>query len=224
MSTDLPSVERRVAVHAALADPARLRIVDALAIGDLAPSEIQKSLGVPSNLLAHHLGVLEASGLIERSRSDADRRRTYIRLAPGARALVGASTFEAPRRIVFVCTANSARSQLAAAIWTRESAIPVASAGTHPALEIVPGARDAAARRGLQLDANPPRSIDSVRAADDWIITVCDAAHEEFDGEDVAHWSVPDPVRIGTEAAFDDAYEELSERIRTLLPHLAPSH
>lgn len=223
MSNEISDLERRVAAHAALADAARLRIVDALAVGDLAPSEIGTAYGIPSNLLAHHLSVLERAGLVERSRSEADRRRTYIRLAPGARDLVGTRTIAAPRRVVFVCTANSARSQLAAALWQRESAIPVASAGTHPARTIAAGALDVAARRGLDLPATAPRSLDRVRTADDWIITVCDAAHEELDGVDAAHWAVADPVRTGSRAAYDRAYDELAARIQALLPHLAPS-
>ena len=217
------TVERRVARHAALADPVRLRIVDALAIGDLAPSEIQSAFGVTSNLLAHHLGVLEQAGIVERSRSEADRRRTYVRLAPGAGSLVGAGGIEPPRRIVFVCSANSARSQLAAALWRRDSPIPAESAGTRPARSIAVGAVEVAARRGLDLPARAPRAFDDAGAADEWVITVCDAAHEELDGLDAAHWSIPDPVRIGTPEAFDDAYDELAERIRALLPRLTPN-
>ncbi len=98
----------------------------------------------------------------------------------------------------------------------------MASAGTHPAPAIATGAVDVAARRGLPLSSAAPRGIEQVRDADDWIITVCDAAHEEFDGDVAAHWSVPDPVRVGTETAFDEAYDELAERIRALLPQLTP--
>ena len=57
---------RRVAVHAALADPARLRIIDTLVGGDASPSELSAMLSMPSNLLAHHLRVLENEGLITR--------------------------------------------------------------------------------------------------------------------------------------------------------------
>ena len=74
----------RVAKHAALADPARLRIVDLLTLGDLSPTELQAELGMPSNLLSHHLRTLEEAGLTTRHRSEADRRRSYIRLAAGA--------------------------------------------------------------------------------------------------------------------------------------------
>ena len=75
----------RAAVHAALADPARLLITDALAEGDASPSELAALLEMPSNLLTHHLGVLEQAGLVSRRRSEGDRRRTYLRLVPRAR-------------------------------------------------------------------------------------------------------------------------------------------
>lgn len=67
-------------VHAALGDPSRLAIVDQLTGSDRSPQELQELLGVPSNLLAHHLDVLAAAGLIERSRSSGDGRRRYVHL------------------------------------------------------------------------------------------------------------------------------------------------
>lgn len=49
------------------------------------------------------------------------------------------------------------------------------------------------------------------------MITVCDRAHEEVDpGDDWWHWSIPDPIEIGTAAAFDAVMGELDRRIRTL--------
>jgi len=121
-------------VHAALGDPARLRIVDLMMLGDLSPSELGERLDLPSNLLAHHLKVLESAGVLSRRRSEGDRRRTYLHLAvTGAGSLDPAEPVTAaPGRLVFVCTANSARSHLAAALWRQASRIPSASAGTHP--------------------------------------------------------------------------------------------
>ena len=58
------SVERRARVHAALGEPARLAIVDRLVPGDASPSELAAALGVASNLLAHHLRVLEQAGVV----------------------------------------------------------------------------------------------------------------------------------------------------------------
>ena len=85
MNTEQSSdLARRAAVHAALADQARLLITDTLAEGDASPSELGALLAMPSNLLAHHLHVLEQAGIITRRRSEGDRRRSYLRLVPGA--------------------------------------------------------------------------------------------------------------------------------------------
>lgn len=59
-----PDASARAARHAALGDPTRLTIVDLLALSSHSPSELQQVLEVPSNLLAHHLDVLEDPGEI----------------------------------------------------------------------------------------------------------------------------------------------------------------
>src|SRR3954452_9874184 len=109
---------RRARRHAALGDPVRLAIVDELVRSDRAPMELRDRFALESNLLAHHLDVLEAAGLIGRSRSSGDGRRRYVHLLPAALELLGPVTVPRPARVLFVCTANSARSQLAAALWT----------------------------------------------------------------------------------------------------------
>jgi protein-tyrosine-phosphatase/DNA-binding transcriptional ArsR family regulator len=216
-------LQRRAAVHAALSDPARLAVVEALVYGDASPSELQALLAIPSNLLAHHIRVLEGEGLVVRRRSEADRRRSYLRLVPSALQglLPGAARVTA--QVVFVCTANSARSQLAAALWRRASDVPVASAGTHPAPRIDPGAVAAARRHGLPLRIVRPRPVGAVLTADSLIITVCDNAHEELSDPHTLHWSVRDPGRVGTDAAYDAALEELSVRVADLAPRLTAS-
>jgi ArsR family transcriptional regulator, arsenate/arsenite/antimonite-responsive transcriptional repressor / arsenate reductase (thioredoxin) len=216
-------VRRRAAVHAALSDPARLAIVDELTIGDASPSRLSALLDMPSNLLAHHLKVLESQGIVCRAPSAGDRRRTYIRLAPESLRGLLPGTAQSARRVLFVCTANSARSHLAAALWSLASAVPSASAGTHPAARIDPGAIAAAARHGLPLSRLRPRRIDQVRAQGDLVITVCDSAHEELGDRADLHWSVPDPVRAGSDAAFDSAVGELSRRVDDLAPCLIPA-
>src|SRR5712675_3133176 len=123
---------RRAAIHAALADPARLQIADTLLAGDASPSELAALLAMPSNLLAHHLHVLEQAGVITRRRSEGDRRRTYLQLIPATLDSLAAPPARAAQRVLFVCTANSARSHLAAALWRRASSVPAVSAGTHP--------------------------------------------------------------------------------------------
>jgi protein-tyrosine-phosphatase len=215
-----PDLEQRAAVHAALADPARLRITDALADGDLSPSELTAMLAMPSNLLAHHLRVLEETGIITRRRSEGDRRRTYLRLVPGVLDQPGGPPGRAARRVLFVCTANSARSQLAAALWRQASTVAVASAGTHPAERINPGAIEAAGRQHLPLPRRKPQHIDLVREDGDLVITVCDLAYEELGGLAVVHWSVPDPVPAGDPDGFDAALAELGRRVGLLAPRL----
>jgi protein-tyrosine-phosphatase/DNA-binding transcriptional ArsR family regulator len=210
----------RAAKHAALADVVRLQIVDLLATGDLSPGELRLAVGIESNLLAHHLNVLEAAGLVVRSRSEADRRRSYVRLldTPAASPVAGAPVAE---RVVFVCTANSARSQLAAALWQQASEVPAVSAGTHPAATVAPGAIAAAQRHHLPFTPVAPSTLSpSVLGAGDLVITVCDRAHEELDGTDRLHWSVPDPVPVGSDEAFDLAFDDLAHRIDDLAVRL----
>jgi protein-tyrosine-phosphatase len=225
MDIETDGLRRRAAKHAALADPARLLIVETLSLGDASPSELQAILSMPSNLLAHHLRVLAREGMLIRSRSEADRRRTYVRLAPGALEDVVPGQVRIAARVVFICTANSARSQLAAALWRRASAIPVASAGTHPAARIHPGAVAVARRRGVPLRIARPRPLDDVVSPGDLIVTVCDNAHEELaagerSGDPGLHWSVPDPVPAGTDTAFDDTFTELTRRVGDLAERL----
>lgn len=217
-------LRRRVAVHAALADPVRLAAVDLLAVGDAAPSELQALLGLPSNLLAHHLRVLEEAGVVERSRSEGDRRRTYVRLVVGALRQLGPVPARTAARVVFVCTHNSARSQLAAALWRRRSAVPAASAGTHPAEQVHPGAVAAARRHGIGLRRARPVHLDQVADAGDLVVAVCDNAHEELPLTTTRlHWSIPDPARPGTDEAFDSTVVELTERIDRIAPHIRPA-
>ena len=142
---------RRVQIHAALADPGRLVIVDRLALADASPSELQTALSMSSSLIAHHLGVLEGAGIVRRVRSEGDRRRSYLRLIPESLDLLVPSAAWQAERVVFVCTQNSARSQLAVAVWNRRTSLPATSAGTHPAAEVHPWAVAAAARRKLPM-------------------------------------------------------------------------
>ncbi len=113
--------------------------------------------------------------------------------------------------------------------------MPVASAGTHPADAIAPKAAAAANRHGLKLTQVKPRSLADVLRAGDYVVTVCDNAHEELDrttpvrgpADDTTpsrlHWSVPDPVPVGTNQAFDAAYDDLARRVTHLAPRLAAS-
>lgn len=214
------TVAARAKVHAALGEPSRLAIVDRLLLGDASPSELGHELGLPSNLLAHHVKLLDQAGVVERSRSEGDHRRTYLRLRPEILAdLLPAGLRHAPR-VVFVCTHNTARSQLAAALWRRRSHVPAASAGTQPAQQVHPLAVAVARQHGLSLTRARTSHVDQVLQPDDLVIAVCDNAHENLGphASDRLHWSVPDPASVGTDDAFDHAFRDIAGRIDRLAP------
>jgi protein-tyrosine-phosphatase/DNA-binding transcriptional ArsR family regulator len=210
--------DMRSARHAALGDPVRLAIVDDLAASDRAPVELQRLVAVPSNLLAHHLDVLEHVGLISRSRSSGDGRRRYVHLHRDALGALTPGQRRPAQRALFVCTHNSARSQLAAALWSQLTSQAAESAGTHPAERVHPGAIAAGRRAGLDLTNACPKRLDELRRRPALVVTVCDRAHEEL-GPDPTwlHWSIPDPVANPTRATFDATVVELRSRITGLV-------
>jgi protein-tyrosine-phosphatase len=209
-------VAERAAVHAALGEAVRLSIVDDLLTTDRSPKELGERHGLPTNLLAHHLDALEAVGLITRFISTGDRRRRYVRLERAPLQALQLLTPRAPGPALFLCSHNSARSQLAAAIWTARTGQPADSAGTHPAARVHRGAVAAARRHGLDLTGAVPRLVGDI-PADAQVVTVCDRAHEELEPDSTWwHWSIPDPVDAGTAAAFDVAVADLDHRIATV--------
>ncbi|MEU4291123.1 helix-turn-helix domain-containing protein [Kribbella sp. NPDC026596] len=222
MNTERSTLADRARIHAALGEPGRLAIVDTLIAGDVAPGELGAALDMPTNLVAHHLKVLEDAGVVVRTRSEGDRRRTYVRLVPDALTTITAPVLSAPR-VVFVCTQNSARSQLAAAVWSRRSHVPALSAGTEPAARVHPGAVRVARKHGLNPDTWRTSQVEDVVQSDDLVIAVCDNAYEHLhpDVRPRLHWSVPDPAPAGTDAAFEAAYREIADRIDRLAPALA---
>lgn len=227
MSPEL-SLERRASIHGSLADPHRLRIVDELVVSDWSPTELARSLEVGSNLLAHHLEVLSRAGVIERVASAGDGRRRYVRLVSDAVAEIADPVAKlAARHVLFVCTANSARSQLAAAAWNGRHDVPASSAGTRPAERVRPEAVSAAARAGLDLRAARTRSVAEVTERPDLIVTVCDVAHEELrmlpDDAVLLHWSIPDPATRRSRAAYDEAFEQIVSRVEALAPRVHPA-
>jgi DNA-binding transcriptional ArsR family regulator len=133
------SVESRARLHAALGEAARLTIVDTLLLGDASPGELARALRMPTNLLAHHLQVLRDAGLIVSSRSEGDGRRVYLQLVPGVLDRLPAPGPRPVPRVVFVCTHNSARSQLAAALWARRSTVPASPPARNPHDGSTPG-------------------------------------------------------------------------------------
>lgn len=139
------------------------------------------------------------------------------------------STRSRPLRVLFVCTGNSARSQMAEAVLNRKGRglFEAQSAGSRPAEAVNPLAIAALREAGIDWEGHLPRGIDSVeREQWDFIITVCDNAREScpvFPGQPVlAHWGMEDPAAVeGDEPtrrrAFAAALSLISRRIDLLL-------
>lgn len=135
----------------------------------------------------------------------------------------------APLRVLVLCTGNSARSQMAEALFNRLGAgrVVAESAGTRPAARVHPLAVAALEEHGIPWAGHAPRSLDGLAAGHwDLVITVCDKAKEScpiFPGQPMgAHWGMPDPAEVvGDEAkrraAFRDACTLLKRRVELLL-------
>ena len=211
-----------MAVHRALADEHRLTVVDALYSGDCTSAELQSLTGLRSNLLAFHLDGLEQAGLIARHPSQGDRRRRYVTLEPAALPHVRPVVPLVARCVLFVCTHNAARSQLAAALWRHRTGWDATSAGTRPADRVHPHAVAVAADHGLDLSDARPRHIADIELTPDLIVSVCDRANET--GWKIAaprrHWSIPDPVG-GDRQMFEAAFDAIAVRIDRLATETA---
>ncbi len=135
----------------------------------------------------------------------------------------------APLRVLVLCTGNSARSQMAEALFNRLGAgrVHAESAGSRPAPHVNPLAIDALAEHGVAWAGHPPRGLDGLeREHWDLVITVCDKAKEScpiFPGRPAqAHWGMADPAEVvGDEAArraaFREALRLLRRRVELLL-------
>ena len=146
--------------------------------------------------------------------------------APDAPADPGAN----PIRVIFVCTGNSARSQMAEALLRREGgdAFDVVSAGVDPR-GVHPMTVRVLADVGIDISGAESKPVSQFLGRPfDYVITVCDRARATCPvfpgGSETLHWDVEDPAEAeGTEAerraAFERALRELSGRIRTFLPH-----
>lgn len=133
-----------------------------------------------------------------------------------------------PIRVLFLCTGNSARSQIAEALLRQKGGnrFVVASAGTDPANAVRPGALDALAAAGIDWSHARTTHIDTV-IDDDWdmIITLCDRARESCPTLPTrpvtAHWGIPDPAQIGEnsrgKSPYADTFALLAWRIDLML-------
>lgn len=237
----------------ALADETRLSIVRLLALTDLRAGEIVEYLDLPHNRVSYHLRQLRGAGLLRDRRSSHDARDIYYSvdldrldalyaaagaaLNPGKRerteeASAGADA-NPPLRVLFLCTHNSARSQLAEAILRHLGGdqVQAFSAGSEPT-EVHPMTLELLEEQEIDARRHTSESMETFTDQQfDYVITVCDQVRENcptFPGEpEQIHWSIPDPVVIEDDAerraAFREIWGELNTRIRylLLLPHPA---
>lgn len=209
-------------IHGVLADPHRLAVLHHVALGDRSPKELSTLLDIPMPLLSHHLKVLAQSGLIVRTSSEFDRRKRFVTLHSAAYGYLDQQWLReqvmAPSgRVVFACTHNSARSVLAAAMWAHRFRRPTAAGGTTPGSRIHPRTVRTARAHRLELLQDTPVSLDDVLDDTDLLVTVCDAANEHIRAHpNRLHWSIADPASTNTARSFDDAFQQLSQRMARL--------
>lgn len=142
-------------------------------------------------------------------------------------AEVRSERMQYPIRVLFLCTGNSARSQIAEALLTKKGGdrFVVASAGTSPANEVRPEALAALRALGIDWSAAKPKGLDRIIDSEwDMVITLCDRAHESCPNLPsrpvTAHWGIPDPCEAkdgGRTNAFDYTVSVLSWRIDLML-------
>jgi protein-tyrosine-phosphatase len=230
------------AVLRLLAHDVRWAIVRELAQSDLGVSELVGRTGQAPSLVSYHLARLRGEGLVSARRSAADARDSYYTLDLGAtgeamdamaRAIhpgllgrpapVGAS-----RRVLFICSGNSSRSQMAEG-WLRHLAGPgtqVVSAGTAPS-SLHPLAVEAMRERGIDISRQRAKHVDLFRGGDfDRVVTLCDRAREacpELPGaRATVHWSIPNPAEAHPPDldAYRATAREVGNRVGYLLPLL----
>jgi ArsR family transcriptional regulator, arsenate/arsenite/antimonite-responsive transcriptional repressor / arsenate reductase (thioredoxin) len=229
--------------------PVRWLLLSELARSDRQVRELKALLGQPQSLVSYHLGRLRAGGLVTMRRSSADRRDAYysIDLARCGELLTAAGTalhpglrmipppppaIQAPVRVLFLCTGNSARSQMAQALVEQMAggAVTAVSAGSHPR-PLHPNAIRVMREDGIDISGRQSRHL-SVFAGQrfDYVISLCDRLREicpEFPGAaEVIHWSIPDPGAGGgsgaeTYPAFRAVAADLRSRIGFLLARIS---
>ena len=224
------------AILGLLAEPVRWQLVTELGRSDRRVSELVQLVDRPQNLVSYHLRELRDAGIVTARRSSADGRDVYYRadLARCRALLDEAGMSLGPRRpdrhasrrrsrVLFLCTGNSARSQIAEALTQARSAgaVEARSAGSHPK-PLHPGAVRVMAARGIDISGRSTKSFTRFsRQRFDRVVTLCDKVREvcpEFPGKPVlAHWSIAEP---STDAEFAHVADEIDDRVAVLLAEL----
>jgi len=228
--------------------PVRWRLLSELAHSDRRVGELCQLAGRRQNLVSYHLRRLRDGGLVSTRRSAADGRDTYYvldlprcgELLSGAGASLHPGLAPAPgprtpreRRstlasVLFLCTGNSARSQMAEALCEQLSggAVRATSAGSHPK-PLHRNAVRAMRERGIDLAGRRSKHLSEFAGRRfDYVISLCDRVREvcpEFSGRpELIHWTIPDPAReTGSDdetlPAFEHTADELHTRIEFLI-------
>ncbi len=233
--------------------PVRWRLLSELARSDRRVHEMTGLVGEAQNAVSYHLGRLRAGGLVSMHRSSADRRDAYYRielsrcaelLAAAADALhprllaalppaVPGAGRQAPVRVLFLCTGNGSRSQIAEALLQQAAGdrVQVVSAGSHPK-ELHPDAVRVMRGYGIDLSGRRSKHLSEFSTHRfDYVITLCDRVREvcpEFPGgPEPIHWSIPDPAAAsGGRAgypAFQRTAADLHSRIGFLIRRIMPA-
>jgi protein-tyrosine-phosphatase/DNA-binding transcriptional ArsR family regulator len=225
--------------------PLRWRLLSELARSDRQVRELKVLTGERQSLVSYHLGQLRAGGLVSMRRSSADRRDAYYRvdlarcgdllaaagaaLHPGLRLVpVPAGTLQDRVKVLFLCTVNSARSQLAEALAERLAGerITAASAGSH-LKTLHPNAVRVMLEYGVDISGRQAKHVSTLAGQRfDYVVSLCDRVREvcpEFPGHpEMIHWSIADPAAAGgsdaeTYPAFRAVAADLQSRIGYLL-------
>ena len=234
--------------------PLRWRLLSELSRSDRRVGELCALVAQPQSLVSYHLRQLRDGGLVSTRRSLADGRDAYYvldlercgellasagaalhpGLAPAAPRAGGGQPRPGPAiaRVLFLCTGNSARSQIAEALaeLLSDGAVRAVSAGSHPK-PLHPNAVRVMRARGVDLGGRRSKHLSTFAGERfDYVISLCDRVREvcpEFPGgPELIHWSIPDPAREpgGDEAtlpAFERMADELATRIAVLLERIA---
>jgi protein-tyrosine-phosphatase len=222
--------------------PLRWRLLSELAWSDRQVRELCGLLDQPQNLVSYHLGQLRTAHLVTMRRSTADARDAYYSVnltrcgeslaAAGGLLHPGLSLVPPPPvhsaaeargvQVLFLCTGNSARSQMAEALLQHSSggAVLAYSAGSQPK-SLHPQAVRVMHKRGIDIRGRRTRHLQEfVGQRFDFVITLCDRVREvcpEFpDHPRTIHWSMADPAAEDN-SAFERTALELETRIRFLL-------
>jgi ArsR family transcriptional regulator, arsenate/arsenite/antimonite-responsive transcriptional repressor / arsenate reductase (thioredoxin) len=222
--------------------PLRWRLLSELARSDRRVGELCELARQPQSLVSYHLRQLREGGVVSARRSIADGRDTYYvlelarcgellvsagaSLHPGLASAVGSQQGRgrglAQARVLFLCTGNSARSQMAEALAGELSAgaVRAASAGSHPK-PLHPNAVRVMRERGIDLAGSRSKHLGEFTGRRfDYVISLCDRVREvcpDFPGTPQSiHWSVRDPAHEpGTDEETLPAFERTAAELET---------